>query len=72
LFEEQGLEGFLDVPHGHAAMAYSAVCNAEEAARHAKLAAEILAVKLAPTVPGVAEWEEMAADVKAHWSWGKR
>ncbi|KAF2810853.1 SET domain-containing protein [Mytilinidion resinicola] len=72
LFQEQGLEGFLDVPHGHAAMAYSAVGNLEEAAKHAKLAAEVLAIKMGPTVPGVADWEEMAADVKAHWSWGKR
>jgi hypothetical protein len=36
------------------------------------MAARILAIKMGPTFSDVAEWERLAEDPKAHWSWGKR
>jgi hypothetical protein len=72
LYKEEGLDAFLDVPYGHATLAYNAVGDDKEARRYAKLAR--LAVTLKDGV-GVGDWNlwrKMEVAPKVHWSWEKR
>jgi len=66
------LDGFLDVPYGHATLAYNAVGDVKNARVYARLAR--LAVELKDGV-GVGDWnlwKRMEVAPKEHWSWRKR
>ena len=69
LYRKEGLEGFLDIAYGYAALAYNAVGDAAKANKFAKLAAEALNFKEGPNGRDMEMWKELTANPKHHWSW---
>jgi hypothetical protein len=72
LHRSEGLEGFMDVAFGFAALAYSSVGDAERALMFAKKAKEAVLMKDGQWAPNLGIWEEVLAAPKAHWSWKRR
>jgi hypothetical protein len=72
LHRDEGLEGFMDVAFGFAALAYSAVGNADRAVMYAEKAREAVLMKDGAWSGNLRIWEEMLGDVGAHWSWKRR
>ena len=67
-----GLQAFLDIPYGHAALAFSAVGDEEKARRYAQLATEKLIINGIPLASNWSTWRELAEDPTGHWSWRRR
>lgn len=72
LYRNEGLEGFMDVPYGFAALAHSAAGDEVGAIRYAEKAKEATLMKDGFWSENLRIWEEMLADVKKHWSWRGR
>ncbi|KAJ5051295.1 hypothetical protein J3E74DRAFT_445268 [Bipolaris maydis] len=72
LYREEGLEGFMDTPYGFAALAYSAVGDAEMAVRYAEMARAAVLMKDGKGARNLGIWEEMIRGVRKHWSWRRR
>ncbi|KAF2260855.1 SET domain-containing protein [Lojkania enalia] len=72
LYRKEGLEGFLDVPYGFAALAYNAVGDAKRAEKYAQQAREIILMKDGKWTPNMQLWSELLRDPRAHWSYGRR
>ncbi|KIW10147.1 hypothetical protein PV08_11108 [Exophiala spinifera] len=74
LHNEEGLEGFLDTPFGHAALAYAGLKQEKPAMLYAKKALKALRLRFGPAGGANAEvWEGILRDgIRKHWSWGKR
>lgn len=72
LYREEGLEGFMDVPYGFAALAYNAAGDEGQASKYAKKAKEAVLMKDGRWSANLRIWEEMLADVRGHWSWRRR
>lgn len=72
LYHEEGLEGFLDIPDGFAALAYNAVGNDQKASEHAEKARETILLKDWQWTPNLKLWDEMLKDPKKHWSFRRR
>lgn len=72
MYREEGLEGFMDVPYGFAALAYNAVGDDGKAIKYAKKAKEAVLMKDGRWSANLRIWEEMLADVRGHWSWRRR
>ncbi|KAF2656577.1 SET domain-containing protein [Lophiostoma macrostomum CBS 122681] len=72
LYRKEGLEGFLDIPYGFAALAYNAVGNSKEAEKYANLAREAILMKDGPWTPNLQLWNELLKDSKKHWSYRRR
>jgi hypothetical protein len=72
LYRDEGLQGFMDMAYGFAALAYSAVGNAEKAVYYAKEAQEAILMKDGLWTKNWKIWEELIADVEGHWSWRRR
>jgi hypothetical protein len=72
LYRDEGLEGFMDVAYGFAALAYSAASDEVGAIKYAGMAKEAILMKDGLWSENLKIWEEMLADVKGHWSWGRR
>lgn len=72
LYRKEGLEGFLDVPYGFAALAYNAVGDSKKAEKYAKQARELILMKDGPWTPNLQIWSELLRDPKKHWSYKRR
>ncbi|KAF2869649.1 hypothetical protein BDV95DRAFT_448922, partial [Massariosphaeria phaeospora] len=71
-FQREGLEGFLDVPYGHAALAYNAVGDVENAVRYAEMAAQAVRLKDGAWTENLRVWEEVGREPRGHWSYRRR
>jgi hypothetical protein len=72
LHQDEGLEGFMDVAYGFAALAYSAAGDEARAVGFAEKAKEAILMKDGRWSTNLRIWEELLEDVKAHWSWRRR
>lgn len=72
LYQDEGLEAFLDTAYGHAALTYNAVGSARGAKKYAKLAAEAAVLKYGPEAPGLEDWGKLVRDPMGHSSWRRR
>ncbi|KAF2274543.1 SET domain-containing protein [Westerdykella ornata] len=72
LYRTEGLDGFLDVPYGFAALAYNAVGDTTRAIKYAKLAKEAILLKDGPWTPNMQIWTELLKDPTQHWSFRRR
>ncbi|KAE8870064.1 hypothetical protein PTNB29_00408 [Pyrenophora teres f. teres] len=72
LYRSEGLEGFMDLAYGYAALAYSAVGDRDMALRYAELAKEAILLKDGKWVANFGVWEELIGNVDGHWSWMMR
>jgi hypothetical protein len=72
LHRDEGLEGFMDLAYGFAALAYSAVGDEEMAIEYAGKAKEAILMKDGRWSGNLRIWEEVLEDVRGHWSWMRR
>lgn len=72
LYEGQGMEGFLDVPFGHAALAANAVGDVQAARWWAEKARMAVLRKDGKDAGAMKVWESLLADTERHWSFGRR
>lgn len=72
LYEQEGLEGFMEDGFGFAALANNAVGNATKARHYAKLALQATVLKDGRRAHNLPVWSEFLADPKKHWSWRRR
>ncbi|KAF2704636.1 SET domain-containing protein [Pleomassaria siparia CBS 279.74] len=72
LYRQEGLEGFMDVPYGFAALAYNAVGNSKKAVTYAEKAEEAILMKDGVWSPNLRIWEEVMGNAKGHWSYKRR
>lgn len=73
MYEDEGLEGFMDMPYGFAALAYSAAGDAESAMGFVRKAREAVLMKDGVWSQNFGIWEGMVRDgVEGHWSWRRR
>lgn len=72
LHRDEGLEGFMDVAYGFAALAYSAVGDEAGAIKYAEKAKEAILMKDGAWSANLRIWEELLENVKSHWSWRRR
>jgi hypothetical protein len=72
LYEDEGLQGFMDVPFGFAALAYSAVGDEVGAREYAGKAREAVMMKDGVWSGNLRIWEDMLDGVRGHWSWERR
>ena len=62
----------MDVAYGFAALAYSAVGDADKAVEHARKAKEAIEIKDGVWTENWGVWEGLMRDVDGHWSWRRR
>ena len=72
LYEQEGLQGFLDVPYGHRALAANAVGDLERARMWAERARREVVGKDGKEAVAVGVWEGVVGDAGGHWSFGQR
>jgi hypothetical protein len=72
IYLNEGLEGFMDVPYGFAALASNAVRDHETAVEYATRAKELILLKDGKWAPNLAIMEEVLRDPRGHWSFGRR
>lgn len=72
LHRDEGLEGFMDVAYGFAALAYGAVGYEVDAIKYAEKAKEAILMKDGMWSANLRIWEDLLGNVKAHWSWRRR
>jgi hypothetical protein len=72
LYRDEGLEGFMDVAYGFAALAYSAAGDEARAVGYAEQAREAVLMKDGLWRGDLRIWEEVVGDVRGHWSWRRR
>lgn len=72
LYVGEGLEGFLDVPYGFAALACNAVGSVEEAGRWARKAKRAVLLKDGRSADALRIWDSLLANAEAHWSYRRR
>lgn len=71
-YRDEGLEGFMDIPYGFAALAYNAVGDTETAIEYARLAEELILMKDGKWAPNLRMYQELLEDPKQHWSFERR
>jgi hypothetical protein len=69
---DEGLEGFLDLPYGHLALAHNSVGDALLATEYAKAAIEAIQLKDGDWTSNLQMWEDLKANPRNHWSWRYR
>ncbi|KAF1347239.1 SET domain-containing protein [Lizonia empirigonia] len=72
LYVQEGLEGFLDVPYGFAALACNAVGWVDEAREWAAKARTAVLMKDGTSADALRIWDSLLADAEAHWSYRRR
>ncbi|KAF3040964.1 hypothetical protein E8E12_008931 [Didymella heteroderae] len=72
MYEEEGLQGFLDVPYGFAALAFNAVGESGEARLWAEKAREAVLRKDGRGADALRIWESLLGDAEGHWSYRRR
>ncbi|KAJ4296810.1 hypothetical protein N0V90_006858 [Kalmusia sp. IMI 367209] len=71
-YQQEGLEGFMDVPYGYSALAYNAAGDTKTAVKYAQLAEELILMKDGEWAPNLRIWKELLKDPKQHWSFRRR
>ena len=69
VYVDEGLEGFLDVPYGFAALACNAVGRAEEARAWAWKAGSAVLMKDGKIADALRIWDSLLSDAEGHWSY---
>lgn len=69
LYHEDGVDVFLDVAYGSAALAYNAIGRLEEARAYARQVLETLDLKWEPQEEGTLKWRRFVSNPEQHWSW---
>lgn len=69
LYEQEGLEAFLETAYGHAALAYNAVGDSRRAKKYGGLAADAAVLKGGPGATHLKTWKQIIDNPKGHWSW---
>ncbi|RVX67626.1 hypothetical protein B0A52_08155 [Exophiala mesophila] len=72
VYEQEGLDAFLDNAYGHAALMYNSVGSIRGAQKYARLAAEAASLKQGPDSSDVKFWLELVENPQEHSSWKKR
>ena len=72
LYKDEGLDGFLDVPYGHATLMYNAAGDEEGARKYARLARDAVGLKEGEGQGDWNFWTRMEGAPKKHWSWKRR
>ncbi|PSN73304.1 SET domain-containing protein [Corynespora cassiicola Philippines] len=72
IYRKEGLEGFLDIPYGFAALSYNAVGDFQKATKYAALARETILLKDGPWTQNLQMWNELLKDPQKHWSYKRR
>ncbi|KAF2637936.1 SET domain-containing protein [Massarina eburnea CBS 473.64] len=72
LYRDEGLEGFMDVPYGFAALAYNAVGDEDMAREYAGKALELGLMKDGSWTISAQIWREMLKGPSGHWSYRMR
>ena len=72
VYRKEGLEGFLDIPYGFAALAYNAVGDFRKAEEYADLAKQTILLKDGKWTPNMDIWTELLKAPKSHWSFRRR
>lgn len=72
MHRDEGLEGFMDMAYGFAALAYNAAGESKKAVRFAEKAKEAILMKDGKWAPNLQLWNEVLADPKKHWSYRRR
>lgn len=72
VYEQEGLDAYLDNAYGHAALMYNSVGSIRGTQKYARLAAEAAALKQGPESSEVSFWVELMADPQGHSSWKNR
>jgi hypothetical protein len=72
LHRGEGLEGFMDVAYGFAALAYNAVGKRKEAIAYAEKAEEAILMKDGIWSDNLRIWKSLIGEVDEHWSWRRR
>ncbi|KAH6614806.1 hypothetical protein C7974DRAFT_379744 [Boeremia exigua] len=72
MYVDEGLEGFLDVPFGFAALAWNAVGQTGEARVWAAKAKRAVLRKDGEGAEALRIWDSLLADAEAHWSYKRR
>ncbi|KAF1956303.1 hypothetical protein CC80DRAFT_413401, partial [Byssothecium circinans] len=72
MYRDEGLEGFMDIPYGFAALAYNAVGDTKKATIYAEKAQELILMKDGPWTPNLQIWRELLKDPRSHWSYKRR
>jgi hypothetical protein len=72
MYQDEGLEGFLDIPYGFAALSYNAVGEVGEAKRYAQLAKESVLLKDGKSAGSLGLWRDIIEGAEKHWSYLRR
>jgi len=72
LYKSHGLDSFLDLPYGFAALTYNSFGDSRRAVRYARLAGEAVNMKNGPGAADFNLWESIAKEPESHWSWRYR
>ncbi|KAF1999530.1 SET domain-containing protein [Amniculicola lignicola CBS 123094] len=72
LYRKEGLEGFLDIPYGYAALAYNAVGNTKVAEKYAHAAKAAILMKDGQWTNNLKIWNKLLENPKDHWSYRYR
>ncbi|KAF2622128.1 SET domain-containing protein [Macroventuria anomochaeta] len=72
MYVQEGLEGFLDVPFGFAALACNAVGTVEEARVWAAKARSAVLMKDGKGADALRIWNSLLSDAEGHWSFRRR
>ncbi|KAK5236495.1 hypothetical protein LTR99_007827 [Exophiala xenobiotica] len=74
MYQDQGLDGYLDPAYCHAALMYSSVGSVKGARKYVDLAVEAIELRLGSDAnqEDLSVWKEMRRDPSRHWSWKAR
>lgn len=67
------MDAFLDIAYGHAVLTYSALGDAKNAVKYAKLAADAVRMTNGPHAQDFRLWDGIVVGgIEDHWSWKYR
>ncbi|KAL6708391.1 hypothetical protein ACN47E_002654 [Coniothyrium glycines] len=72
IHRDEGLEGFMDVAYGFAALAYNAVGDTKHALHFAREARQAMLMKDGRWAPNLRIWDEILRSPEEHWSFRRR
>lgn len=72
LYQDLGLEGFMDPAYCHAALMYNSVGSLRGAKKYIDLAIKANKHRLGPTAADLGACNNMVENLQSHWSWRRR
>lgn len=72
LCRDDGLEGFMDMAYGFAALAWNAAGDSDKAVSYAEKAQEAIMMKDGRWSQNLQIWEELLENPVVHWSYRRR